>query len=35
MLDLYMMLMLAGIFGLFYGFMVWCGRVIGEGGNRE
>lgn len=35
MQDLYMVLMLAGIFGLFYGFIVWCGRVVGEGGERE
>lgn len=35
MIDLYMLLMLAGLFGLFYGFIVWCGRVIDEGGDRS
>lgn len=36
MLDLYMVLMLAGTFALFYGFMTWCDRVVDEsGGDRE
>lgn len=35
MMDVYMILMLAGTFGLFYGFAAWCNRVIdGAGGDQ-
>ncbi len=36
MLDLYMGLLLAVTFALFYGFLVWCDRTIEEpvGGDR-
>jgi len=36
MLDLYMVLLLAVTFALFYGFVVWCDRTIEEpaGGDR-
>lgn len=30
MLDAYMVLLLAGAFGSFYGFAVWCDRVVRE-----
>ncbi len=36
MLDLYMIVLLAGTFCIFYGFAAWCDRVIGEtGGEKE
>ena len=36
MLDLYMILMLAVTFGLFYGFTIWCDRTVDEaGGDRQ
>lgn len=31
MRDVWMILILAGMFALFYGFMAWCGRVVDEG----
>jgi hypothetical protein len=30
-----MVLMLAGTFALFYGFMVWCDRVVDEAGGER
>lgn len=35
MLDLYMVLMLAGTFALFYGFLAWCNRVVDEAGGER
>ncbi len=35
MLDLYMVLILAGTFALFYGFLVWCNRVVDEAGGER
>jgi len=36
MLDVYMALILAGTFALFYGFTIWCDRVVEEaGGDRK
>lgn len=36
MLDLYMILILAAAFALFYGFMTWCDRIADEtGGERK
>ncbi|MDF2713414.1 MAG: hypothetical protein K0R28_339 [Paenibacillus sp.] len=32
MLDLYMILSLAGTYVLFAGFMAWCGKVIDDTG---
>lgn len=33
MLDVYMVLLLAATFGLFYGFLAWCNRVIDDTGG--
>ncbi|UQZ85268.1 hypothetical protein SK3146_04557 [Paenibacillus konkukensis] len=33
MLDICMIAMLAAMYGLFYGFMTWCGRVVAETGG--
>ncbi|RED64605.1 hypothetical protein DFP95_10222 [Cohnella lupini] len=36
MLDLYMVLLLAVTFAVFYGFMAWCDRVVEDtGGDRK
>lgn len=35
MLDVYMVLMLAASFGLFYGFMAWCGKVVDQTGGER
>lgn len=35
MLDLYMILLLAGMFACLYGFIVWCGRVAEQGEDRS
>lgn len=36
MMDLFMVLALAGTYLLFCGFLAWCGRVVGEsGGERQ
>jgi hypothetical protein len=35
MLDLYMVLLLAGTFAVFYGFMAWCGRVVDDAGGER
>ncbi|MFC5704281.1 hypothetical protein ACFPVX_23575 [Cohnella faecalis] len=35
MMDLYMALLLAVTFGLFYGFAIWCDRVVDDGETGE
>ncbi|MDQ0088092.1 hypothetical protein J2T12_001498 [Paenibacillus anaericanus] len=35
MMDLYMVVALAVIYGLFYGFTTWCERVIEDTGRNE
>lgn len=35
MMDLYMTLMLALVFTLFYAFVEWCGRATEEQGRNE
>ncbi|MDF2926616.1 MAG: hypothetical protein K0R57_5530 [Paenibacillaceae bacterium] len=34
MIDVYMAVSLAAIFGLFYGFTCWCGRVVDNQGGE-
>lgn len=35
MLDLYMVVALAAIFGLFYAFACWCEMVVEDQGGQE
>lgn len=35
MLDIYMVVLLAGMFGAFYCFIRWCDSTVEEGGERE
>jgi len=34
MLDVYMILLLGGMFALFTGFMIWCDRVARDAGGE-
>ncbi len=33
--DLYMILLLGAIYMMFYGFLVWCGRVVRNSGGER
>lgn len=33
--DLYMVLLLAGTFLVFYAFLVWCDRIVDESGGER
>ncbi|CAM4005221.1 TMhelix containing protein [Paenibacillus alkaliterrae] len=33
MVDVYMIVVLLACFGLFYGFLTWCGNVIEQAGG--
>lgn len=35
MMDLYMVAALTAIFGLFYAFTSWCGRIVDDKGGQE
>lgn len=35
MLDVYMMLIFIACFGLFYGFLAWCGSVVDPSGGER
>lgn len=35
MMDLFMIWALAGAFLLFFGFLTWCGRVVGDTGGES
>ncbi len=35
MMDVYMIVSLAAVFGLFAAFAEWCGHVAGSQGGRE
>lgn len=35
MLDLYMVVALLVIYGLFYGFAFWCEAIVGDRGRDE
>ncbi len=35
MLDVYMIVALLASFGLFYGFLTWCGSVIDQTGGES
>lgn len=35
MMDVYMTVVMAALFTLFYAFAQWCGRVVDEQGGNE
>jgi len=35
MTDIYMILILAGAYALFSGFLFWCGRIVDETGGER
>lgn len=35
MTDIYMILILAGIFGMFFAFTAWCSHIVDESGGES